>query len=76
MDISARVLNASLCPCTILPIGLAGAGFCSAKIKSCVEGIVESVEEICGMLNCFGKNSTVSDIFSALVLGMYALCYI
>ena len=31
------------------------------------------VEDICGTLICFGKNSTVSDILSALVLGMYAL---
>ena len=27
------------------------------------------MEDICGMLNCFGGNYTVSDILSALVFG-------
>ena len=38
------------------------------------------MEDIFGMLNCFGGNSNVSDILSDIVLGMYALwhiqCYI
>ena len=32
-----------------------------------------SVDDIFGMINVLGKNSTGSDIHSALVLGMYAL---
>ena len=33
------------------------------------------MDDIFGMLNCFGKNSTVSDILSALVLVIYALLH-
>ena len=31
------------------------------------------MEDIFGMMNCFGENSNVSDILYDLVLGMYAL---
>ena len=34
------------------------------------------MEDIFGMLNCFGKNSTVSGILSDLVLCMYALWHL
>ena len=73
MNISARDINASLCPFSSLTSGIAGAGFCSAQIKFYVALNVASLEDICGMLNCFGENSAVSDIFSALVLVLYAL---
>ena len=76
LNISARVLNASVCTFPILNSGLAGAGFCIEQIKPCAALNVASVEDICGMLNCFGENSTVSHILSALVLGMYALWYL
>ena len=35
-----------------------------------------SVDEIFGMLNSLGKNSTVSDILSALALGVYSLFHL
>ena len=31
------------------------------------------MEDINGVLNCFGENSTVSDILSSLVLSKYVL---
>ena len=34
------------------------------------------MEDICGILNVFGENSTVSDILSDLLLGVYALWYL
>ena len=34
------------------------------------------MEDIFGMLNCLGGNSTVSNIISALVLAIYDLCYL
>ena len=69
LNIYTRDINASLCALPILTCGIYGAGLCSAKIKSCVEWFFASVEDICVMLNCFGKNSTVSDIISALFWG-------
>ena len=73
MNISARILNASMFPCPSLTSGIAGAVLCSAYIKHCAACHVASMEDICGIFFCFGKNSTVYDIISALVLGMYAL---
>ena len=76
LNIFARVPNASLCPFPSLTSGLAGDIFWSAQIKSCAAWKVASMEEKFGMLNCLGKNSTVSDILYALVLVMYALWHI
>ena len=76
MNISARDINDSLWKFPSLTSALAGSGLCSAQIKYCAEWIDASVEEILGMLNCLGKNYTVSDINSAIVLGMYALCHL
>ena len=39
-------------------------------MNGCIYGI------FFGILNCFGKNSTVSDIFSTIVLGMYVLWHL
>ena len=72
LSIFARVLNSSFCPLPILTRGLAGAGFCSAYIKSCASQKFASMEDIYGMLNFFGGNFTVFDILSALVLEVYA----
>ena len=72
-NIYARYINASFCTFTSVNIGLAGAGFFIAWIKSCASLIVSSVDENFGMLDFLGGNSTVSEIRSALVLGMYVL---
>ena len=37
--------------------------------------MVASIDETFGMLNFMGKKSTVSDIRSALVLGVYTSCH-
>ena len=55
--------------------GQIGAEFFSELIKPLVELIVEYVDEIVGMLHFMGNNSNVSDIRSALVLGVYASCH-
>ena len=34
------------------------------------------MEDICGVLDFSGENSTVSDILSTLVLGIYVLWYL
>ena len=73
LNISTRDLNASLCAFPILTSDFPGDGLCGANIKSYETQTVASMEDICGMLNCFGKNSIVSDIISALVLGLLAL---
>ena len=76
LNFSARDINASLCEFPILPSGISIAGLCSVKIKSCAVWIVASVEEMFGMMNYLGRNSTVSDITSALDSGMYALWHL
>ena len=73
LDISIRDINKSLCEFPCVTIGISGAELCSKKIISCATLIVVFVEEICGMLNCFGKNYTFSEISSTHVFGMYAL---
>ena len=73
-NIYASDPNASLCAFTVTG-GLAGSGLFSAWIKYCAEWIVASVEEIFGMLILGGGGDyTVSEIRSALVLGIHALC--
>ena len=47
-----------------------GAELRRSQIKSCAEKMDASVDDIFDMLNFGGKNSTVSEILSALVLGM------
>ena len=73
LNISARGLNPSLCAFPNFTSGLGVAGLCGAFFKSCAARIVASAEEIFGVLNCCGKNYTVSDIRSALVFRMHAL---
>ena len=68
------ISNSYLCEFSSLTSGMEGAGFCSSRIKSCTALMTESVDENFGMINLLGKNSTVSEICSALVLGMYDLC--
>ena len=53
MNISSRVIPSSLCPPPSFTIGIYGAGFDSAYIKSCAARIFASMEDICGMLNFF-----------------------
>ena len=75
-NIFARGINASLCAFTSVTSGLAGAKIFSACIRSCASQMEESVDEIFGMLHFLGKNSTVSEICSALVLGVYTLWHL
>ena len=53
--------------------GLAGDGFLGQKLNT-VHHELLYLGRISGMLNFLGENPTVSDIRSALVLGMYVLC--
>ena len=76
LNIYSRFLNVSFCPFPILIRGIPGAGLCSAYIKSCAAWKVAYMEDICGILNLFGGNSTVSDILSALVFGVYLLWHL
>ena len=76
LNISARVINTSLYAFPIFTSGVPGYGFCIAWIKSCGALSVASAEDICGMLNWFRGNSTVSNILTALVLGMYVLWHL
>ena len=66
-------INASLCTFHSVNIRLVGAEFCIALIKYCAAWMTSSGDHIFGMLNFLEKNSTVSEIRSALVFGMYYL---
>ena len=74
LNISTRDLNASLCAFPIFTSDFPGDGLCGANIKSYETQTVASMEDICGMLDFFGKNSAVFYILVALALGVYALC--
>ena len=73
LNILARAFNYVVLGFPSVTIRLAGAGVCSALIKSCAARIEESVDDIFVMLYFLGKNSTVSEILSTLVCGIYSL---
>ena len=54
----------------IVTSNIDGAGLCSAKINYRAEKIAKSVDDIFGMLYCFGKKSTWPGILSDPVLGI------
>ena len=72
----ARDINSSLCAFPGATSGLAGSGFFSARIKYWLAWIIESVYDIFGILKFPGNNSTVSEIRSTLVLGMYTIWHL
>ena len=76
LNISAGVLNVSVCPFPSLTSGISGDGFCSALIEYRLAWNVAYVEDICGMLIFLGGNSSVSNILSALLLGVYSLFHL
>ena len=71
IDISAAVWESSS-----VYNGLAVARLRRVEIKSYTAWMAASAEYTFGMVNLFSKNSTVSDILDALVLGMYVFCHL
>ena len=69
--IVARVLMASNCLSPMLEKGALGEGCCSAWVNSTAAVVAFSVEEGNGIVQLWGKNSTVSAILSCVVLFMY-----
>ena len=63
-------LRASVWESTIVNSVIDGTGLRRALINSCADRMAASVDDIFGMLYFLGKNYTVSDIFSAIVLGI------
>ena len=70
LNIIARDLSDSMWEFTSVTSGLAGAGCFRAQIKSYVAWMNTSVDDIFGILYFGGKKSTISEIISALVLGI------
>ena len=69
----ATDINASLCAFPNATSGISGDGFCSALIIYCEAWMSASLDDIFGMLNYMGNNYTISEIRSALILGIYVL---
>ena len=67
----ARVLMASNCLSPMLEKGALGEGCYSAWVNSTAAVVAFSVEEGNGIVQLWGKNSTVSAILSWVVLLMY-----
>ena len=71
--ISACCRSAVSCASLIGENGVLGCGCCIAAVRSRAASIAASVDDVVGILNKCGKNSTVLAILSDLVLVIYTL---